>query len=307
MRSFRQSSLLFFSLFVTVWGISAYGQQVIAVAQSSSPTGVTESPASESTALQKSQSKSVQLSSECALDDRKTVQTVKNQKGKVVLVGNTYVLVTEGNNGTRFAACNLPDALKTDGKAILFSGEVKEIYPTERWAATPFKITAVTVLAEAGNTPAPAKTSIQSLPNGNYKFCSEPPSDSTGRDKNLIAGHCYVFGKTGNRLVGDFYDTKTLGEESVCVSGTLSNKIIRGEALESVGNIGRQSSPPNSSGATLVNWDKPGYLKVAKAIQVGKEVGGGRLIRYRSALLDLNGFYRHNPETKLPTRDCFKR
>lgn len=292
MSHFRQSMLLL-SCFTVLWGIIPSGQQFNAVA-------------SESTAAL--QSKSLPISSECAFDTRKTVQTVRNQKGKIKLIGNSYVIITEGNNEIRLTACNLPDALKIEGKTILFSGEVKEIYPNERWIATPFKMTAVMLLAEDRSTTPPAQSSIQNLPNGNYTFCSEPSSNSTAKDKNLIAGYCFAFAKTGNRLVGNYYDTKTLGEESVCVSGTLSNKIVRGAALESVGNVGRQSSPPNSSGSRLVNWDKQGYLRVALASQIGKpDIGGGRLIRYRSALLNLNGFYRHNQETKLSPRDCFNR
>ncbi|MEW5856111.1 MAG: hypothetical protein AB1861_01795, partial [Cyanobacteriota bacterium] len=238
---------------------------------------------------------------------RTTVQTVKNQEGKVTLVGENYVIVTEGTNGTRFVTCNLPDGFKTEGKAITFSGEVKEIYPNERLVGTPLKITAI-----ASSTPTPTPTpvqSIQSLSNGNYTFCSKPPS-GTGNQQGVDLGHCYVFSKKGNRLVGDLYDTKTLGEVTACVSGAVNNKTVSGEAIEIVGDIGRQNTPPNSSGNKLVNWDNQGYLKVARATVIGRLNSPGRnnvrKIRYRSALLNLNGFYRHNQLKQAPT-SCLNR
>ncbi|MFE1747407.1 hypothetical protein [Coleofasciculus sp. H7-2] len=291
-----RKSMLFFSLFLTIWGTMFYGQHVIAIAQSSESTQAVT--ISQSSPL-------AQLSSKCSYDNRKTVETVKNQKGKVTLIGDTYVIVSEGNDGTRYATCNLPDAFKAEGKAIVFSGEVKEIYPTERWAATPFKITAI---ASSTSTPTPT-TSIQSLPNGNYTFCSKPPS-GTGDQQGVDLGHCYVFSKKGNRLVGNLYDTKTFGEVTACVSGAVNKKTVSGQAIELVGDIGRQNPPPNSSGTKLVNWDNQGYLKVARATVMGRVNSSGsnnvRRIRYRSALLNLNGFYRHNQLKKAPT-SCLNR
>ncbi|MEO1763697.1 MAG: hypothetical protein AAFR83_17415, partial [Cyanobacteria bacterium J06629_18] len=47
---------------------------------------------------------------------------------------------------SRFAPCNLPDEFKKEGLKIRFSGDVKEIYPNERWAATLFKLSDYKVL-----------------------------------------------------------------------------------------------------------------------------------------------------------------
>ena len=298
MRNYRQSSLLFFSLLATLWGVSAYGKQVVDLGQS---------PESSPRLIETAQSQplSGQPDSDCTYGNRRTVDTVKNQKGKVMLIGGVYTILTEGNNGIRFGACNLTDALKKDGQAVLFSGEVKEIYPNERWAATPFKITAIENLVEP-STPAPVKSSLQNLPNGNYKVCSEPPSTSIAKDKDLITGYCFSFRKSAGRVVGTYYDTKTMGEEGVCMSGNLSNRTVRGEAIEFIGSVGRQSTPPNSSGNRLVNWDDRGYLKVARAKVVRRYESplSYRSVRYRSALLNLNNFYRHNAGTKLPPGGC---
>ncbi|MBD2744521.1 hypothetical protein [Coleofasciculus sp. FACHB-1120] len=299
MRIHRQP-ILFFSLFLTIVGTIASSKYVMALSQSSESSQTV-------TISQTSPSKLAQLSSTCTYDDRKTVETVKDKKGKVTLVGETYVIVTEGQDGTRYATCNLPDSFKAEGKAITFSGEVKEIYPTERWAATPLKITAI---ASSTSTPTPTPVqSIQSLSNGNYTFCSKPPS-GTGNQQGLDLGHCYVFSKKGNRLVGNLYDTKTLGEVTACVSGAVNNKTVSGEAIEIVGDIGRQNPPPNASGTRLVNWDNQGYLKVARATVISRLNSPGRnnvrKIRYRSALLNLNGFYRHNQLKEAP-KSCLSR
>ncbi|MEA5592949.1 hypothetical protein [Rivularia sp. UHCC 0363] len=79
--------------------------------------------------------------SKCAFDNRKTVETVKNKVGTIKRLNETlYIIVTEDGNG-RFAPCNFPNKFKQDGLKIRFSGEVKESYPNERWAATLFKLT----------------------------------------------------------------------------------------------------------------------------------------------------------------------
>lgn len=84
--------------------------------------------------------KKVAKNSKCAFDNRKTVDTVKNQVGKVRKIHDRlYIIVSKDIRG-RFAPCNLPDEFKKDGLMIRFSGDVKEIYPNERWAATLFKL-----------------------------------------------------------------------------------------------------------------------------------------------------------------------
>lgn len=82
----------------------------------------------------------IENTSKCAYDSRKTVETVENQVGTIKRIHDKlYIIVTEDNTG-RFAPCNLADKFKQDGLKILFSGDVKEIYPNERWAATLFKL-----------------------------------------------------------------------------------------------------------------------------------------------------------------------
>ncbi|MDY6901103.1 MAG: hypothetical protein SWZ49_23930 [Cyanobacteriota bacterium] len=84
--------------------------------------------------------KKVKKDSKCAFDSRKTVDTVENQLGTVRRIHDKLYIIISEDNRSRFAPCNLPNEFKKEGLKIRFSGDVKEIYPNERWAATLFKL-----------------------------------------------------------------------------------------------------------------------------------------------------------------------
>ncbi|MEM9548192.1 MAG: hypothetical protein AAGA77_19580 [Bacteroidota bacterium] len=70
---------------------------------------------------------------------RNIVQNLEEVEGSIMNVANRFVIVT--NNGTsRYNPCKLPDKLKKEGMPIRFSGDVLEILPGERLAATPFRL-----------------------------------------------------------------------------------------------------------------------------------------------------------------------
>ena len=77
---------------------------------------------------------------ECWFDDRKTVKIMKNRVG-IIKDGSILTEDNLTNFESRLSLCSLPEEFRKDGLKIIFSGEIKEIYPNERWAATPFKIT----------------------------------------------------------------------------------------------------------------------------------------------------------------------
>jgi len=85
--------------------------------------------------------KKVKKDSKCAFDSRKTVDTVEKQVGTVRRIHDKLYIIISEDNRSRFAPCNLPNKFKKEGLKIIYSGEVKEIYPNERWAATLFKLT----------------------------------------------------------------------------------------------------------------------------------------------------------------------
>ena len=77
---------------------------------------------------------------ECWFDDRKTVKIINYRVG-IIKGGRILTEDNPTNFESRLSLCSLPEKFRKDGIKIIFSGEIKEIYPNERWAATPLKIT----------------------------------------------------------------------------------------------------------------------------------------------------------------------
>lgn len=150
-----------------------------------------------------------------------------------------------------------------------------------------------------------AQTSIQSLPNGNYRFCSNPPRSNVVSDREfLAAGHCFLFRKTGNRVVGNFFDMSTYGERGVCARGTVDGNSVTGEAVEVFPSEDLpMPAEPTFQGTKLMNWDNKDYLRVARASYSENE-GYVSSIYYRTAILKLGGFYRYNAGNQSPPTSC---
>ena len=85
----------------------------------------------------------------CKFSDRKTVSQVTNMKGIIKMLSKEQtreaasfaIHIPETNQ--RYTACDLPDYMQREGVAVIFSGDVKEIFPNERWMATPFEIRSI--------------------------------------------------------------------------------------------------------------------------------------------------------------------
>ncbi|MFN3850892.1 MAG: hypothetical protein ACK4NY_15770 [Spirosomataceae bacterium] len=80
----------------------------------------------------------------CSYDGRKTVEVLKNVEAVIQIVENFTFIVPKGDQNKRYLACNLPDNLK-EGQRVAFDADVKEIFPNERWAGVPIKITKFTI------------------------------------------------------------------------------------------------------------------------------------------------------------------
>jgi hypothetical protein len=85
----------------------------------------------------------------CDYDNRKTTQMLIEQVGIVTQMANPanselplFVIQIPGE-ALRYTACNMPDAIKKDGLKITFDGERKEIFPEEKWIASPLKLTQI--------------------------------------------------------------------------------------------------------------------------------------------------------------------
>jgi hypothetical protein len=181
-------------------------------------------------------------------------------------------------------------------------------------SSQPRNLVAIALLAGLVACGVPAQPSASgagfaALPDGDtYRVCSQPPVE--GADAYQVVGHCLAFRKTGDRVVGNFYDTETLGEVGLCVSGTLSDNTVQGEAIEFIGSVGNPKIPDNSEGTALVNWDDDGFLQVAQARVIAQEEQGEGTgvmvdtVQYGEAVLTLDGFHRH-PDAEVPApTDC---
>lgn len=170
-----------------------------------------------------------------------------------------------------------------------------------------FKIVFTAIaLSLSSIAPALAQTSIQNLPNGNYRYCSNPPSSSDVNDIDIFAGgHCFLFRKSGDQVVGYFWDMSTSGEVGVCATGTVNRNTVNGKALEYVFDV-EKPVEPRFKGTQPVNWDDNGYLKVAGASATYDSEQGivSTTILYSTAVLNLNEFYRYNAGTQLPPTSC---
>ncbi len=68
--------------------------------------------------------------------DRKTTGTLSNVSGTTMKIGDQfYINIMETK---RYHPCNIPEEFKTENLNVTFSGEIKEIFPHERRAGTPF-------------------------------------------------------------------------------------------------------------------------------------------------------------------------
>ena len=81
-------------------------------------------------------------------EERRTVGYLKNQVGQIILIMNYFYAIENEDNQTyqRVVPNNLPQELKKDGLRIIYSGEIQEIYPYERRAGHPFKLTNFEIL-----------------------------------------------------------------------------------------------------------------------------------------------------------------
>ncbi|MEP0917474.1 hypothetical protein NC981_11620 [Leptolyngbya sp. DQ-M1] len=160
-----------------------------------------------------------------------------------------------------------------------------------------------TTLLRAESQPA-AFDFRNNLKDGNYRFCSQRPRSGTVTAPNEVVGNCFLFRKQRGQVIGKYYDTRSFGEVSVCLSGSVTDRVLA-QGLEEIGGIGRQRIPANLMGDELVNWDKEGILKVSGAETYRGTSDRGRLVRYRQAILDLKRLYRVNAGAILPPTRCF--
>lgn len=169
---------------------------------------------------------------------------------------------------------------------------------------SPIALTGVTILcsmplaqaAEVIAGPTGTQFKIASLPNGNYRFCSDrPPSDI-----QRVSGVCLRFQKNGDQIVGDYY--YPYKGSSICLNGRVNGNTVTGQGLE---RFSIDAAPPDDFDQdSLHDWRQDGFLEVGRGVAVSDRPADQKAVRYRSALLNLNNFYQYNAGTVLPPSGC---
>ncbi|PSN17722.1 hypothetical protein C7271_16260 [filamentous cyanobacterium CCP5] len=146
-------------------------------------------------------------------------------------------------------------------------------------------------------TPDPIDDIIQStievLPDGNYRYWSAMPDGAIVSDDDLLAsgGVTFTFRKMGNDITGilGYVDGK-----AICLDGRVNGNTVSGLAVQTL-----DGATVISDGETFAPFGPAGYLQVRR----GFEVSPG-MVQYNSALLNLTGLNRINAGTRVPPSDC---
>jgi uncharacterized protein YecT (DUF1311 family) len=139
---------------------------------------------------------------------------------------------------------------------------------------------------------------IESLPDGNYRFATAQLSQSIISDQDLVraGGYYFLFRKQGRNIVGTFAQIDS--ENSICISGRVNGNTVAGRAVELV-ELPQRDPSVKSIDDKFVFWDLGGDIL---AVRRG-EKKNGRVI-YNGALLNLGYLFRYNVGTRPPVSQC---
>lgn len=90
----------------------------------------------------KAQKNNIDLIQDC-YKERKMEMALTDVSAKLEIFGDDFLIATED---ARYVPCELPISFRKNGINILFSGEVKEVYPQERWAGLPIQLTKIRLI-----------------------------------------------------------------------------------------------------------------------------------------------------------------
>lgn len=76
------------------------------------------------------------------MPDRKDVGILNDQEGTVTLIADKFVIVPS-DPSMRFGPCNLSESFRVEKTKVRFSVVLKEIFPNERWIASPCYLTKI--------------------------------------------------------------------------------------------------------------------------------------------------------------------
>lgn len=163
-----------------------------------------------------------------------------------------------------------------------------------------FAAALVTVPASAAQViggPTGSQLIIASLPDGNYRFCS----DRSPSDVSRVSGVCFRFRKQDSDVVGEYY--YPYRGDSLCINGQVNGNTVTGQGVEP---LSQNPELPLDlpKGDARADWSQEGWLEVGRAQLILRNEDPER-IQYRSLIADLNGFYQYNAGTVLPPQSCF--
>ncbi|WP_155523999.1 hypothetical protein [Nodosilinea nodulosa] len=187
------------------------------------------------------------------------------------LVGQRVQLTYESGNIQAASCQGNPDCAETETVMLITQAQV---------------IPAPTPAAQ------PTSSRVQNLPDGNYRYWSGT-SGGVVSDDALLAngGVTFTFTKQGNAITGVF---GYVDGEAICVQGQVSGNTVSGAAVQTL-----RGAQVISAGDTFKAFGSSGYLQVRR----GRQVSPG-VVRYGSALLNLNGLNRINAGSRVPPRGC---
>jgi hypothetical protein len=76
------------------------------------------------------------------LPERKSIDTLSNQSGSILVVADHFIILSQSGE-SRFLPCNLPESYKKEGLKVKYTLVEKEIFPNERHIASPCYLTKI--------------------------------------------------------------------------------------------------------------------------------------------------------------------
>jgi hypothetical protein len=159
----------------------------------------------------------------------------------------------------------------------------------------------VSLVAEAAQVirgPTDREFTVESLPDGNYRLCSDGFAGAKAHhapaDIQRVSGVCFRFRKQGEEIVGEYY--YPYEGSQICLNGEVNRNTVTGQAVEKM-----KTTPDLPKGRH--NWRQEGFLQVGRP-NLQATWSEATYVRYRSAILNLNQFYQFNAGTVLPPQNC---
>lgn len=142
-------------------------------------------------------------------------------------------------------------------------------------------------------TAAVSSTTIQSLPDGNYRYWNGTSDQGIVSDETLLnnGGILFLFRKQGDNITGVF---SYVDGEAICVNGQVNGNTVSGRAVQT-----GEGVSVLSEGATFAKFGPSEALSLRRGRQMGRHQ-----VRYDSALLNLVGLNRINAGTIVPPGGC---